>query len=126
MSNKPEESIVHIKMPRSLHMQLKIAAFESGQSMNEYGVAAVQEKLKVKVPEKNTPRPQAVSNTPTSIGISIPNIVDDDGREVVQATLNAVTQAAVDKLKLKGPVCKIHGTPLDFRGRCMQKGCKYA
>jgi hypothetical protein len=23
-------------------------------------------------------------------------------------------------------VCKIHGTPLDYRGRCTQKGCKYA
>ena len=26
----------------------------------------------------------------------------------------------------KQAVCKIHGTPLDFRGRCLQKGCKYA
>lgn len=23
-------------------------------------------------------------------------------------------------------VCKIHGIPLDARGRCLQKGCKYA
>lgn len=23
-------------------------------------------------------------------------------------------------------LCKAHGTPLDDRGRCMQKGCKYA
>lgn len=23
-------------------------------------------------------------------------------------------------------VCKIHGLPLDGRGRCMQKGCKYS
>lgn len=23
-------------------------------------------------------------------------------------------------------ICKIHGTPLDTRGRCLQKGCKYA
>lgn len=22
--------------------------------------------------------------------------------------------------------CKIHGTPLDVRGKCLQKGCKYA
>lgn len=23
-------------------------------------------------------------------------------------------------------LCKIHGTPLDNRGKCLQKGCKYA
>lgn len=29
---------------------------------------------------------------------------------------------AADAVKL----CKIHGIPLDDRGRCMQKGCRYA
>lgn len=24
------------------------------------------------------------------------------------------------------PVCKVHGTPLDLRGKCLQKGCKYS
>lgn len=28
--------------------------------------------------------------------------------------------------RLANGLCKIHGTPLDDRGRCMQKGCKYA
>lgn len=23
-------------------------------------------------------------------------------------------------------LCKVHGTPLDARGKCLQKGCKYA
>lgn len=23
-------------------------------------------------------------------------------------------------------ICKVHGLPLDSRGRCLQKGCKYA
>lgn len=25
-----------------------------------------------------------------------------------------------------GALCRVHGTPLDNRGRCLQKGCKYA
>lgn len=28
--------------------------------------------------------------------------------------------------RLAQGVCKIHGTPLDRRGKCLQKGCKYA
>lgn len=27
--------------------------------------------------------------------------------------------------RLLNGICKTHGTPLDLRGRCMQKGCKY-
>ncbi len=30
------------------------------------------------------------------------------------------------KVNPKYPVCKVHGTPLDSRGKCLQKGCKYA
>lgn len=30
-----------------------------------------------------------------------------------------------NKIKSNG-TCKVHGLPLDSRGRCMQKGCKYA
>lgn len=28
--------------------------------------------------------------------------------------------------KAQGDLCKIHGIPLDARGKCLQKGCKYA
>jgi hypothetical protein len=28
--------------------------------------------------------------------------------------------------KLKNSFCKTHSTPLDSRGKCLQKGCKYA
>lgn len=31
-----------------------------------------------------------------------------------------------DKLPSNVKLCKIHDTPLDSRGRCLQKGCKYA
>lgn len=33
---------------------------------------------------------------------------------------------AIKRILEKNKLCKIHGTPLDDRGRCMQKGCKYA
>lgn len=28
--------------------------------------------------------------------------------------------------KKENGTCKVHGTPLDSRGKCLQKGCKYA
>jgi hypothetical protein len=28
--------------------------------------------------------------------------------------------------RLDNGLCKVHGLPLDARGRCLQKGCKYA
>jgi hypothetical protein len=34
--------------------------------------------------------------------------------------------APVSTVRLKNGICKIHGTPLDSMGRCLQKGCKYA
>lgn len=28
--------------------------------------------------------------------------------------------------RFDGPLCKIHGLPLDNNGKCLQKGCKYS
>lgn len=28
--------------------------------------------------------------------------------------------------RFEGPICKVHGFPLDSRGKCLQKGCEYA
>lgn len=28
--------------------------------------------------------------------------------------------------RFDGPLCKIHNLPLDARGKCLQKGCKYS
>lgn len=33
---------------------------------------------------------------------------------------------AIETRAVLVPTCKIHGTPLDNRGKCLQKGCKYA
>lgn len=32
----------------------------------------------------------------------------------------------VPKERLANGVCKVHGTPLDDRGKCLMKGCKYS
>lgn len=32
----------------------------------------------------------------------------------------------IKKSRLKNGLCKIHGTPLDSRGKCLQKNCRYA
>lgn len=30
------------------------------------------------------------------------------------------------KFRPDNGTCKIHGNPLDYRGKCLQKGCKYS
>lgn len=47
-------------------------------------------------------------------------IPDKDIERVIEMTLIPAQQRGA-----KG-VCKIHGIPLDDRGKCLQKGCKYA
>lgn len=42
--------------------------------------------------------------------------------QATAATVAAVLAKPADGVKL----CKIHQTPLDNRGKCLQKGCKYA
>jgi len=60
------------------------------------------------------------------------NIVREGGEEALGLIVDDRTQVTnldkpLVKVNLKGePLCKVHGTPLDTRGRCLQKGCKYA
>ena len=56
----------------------------------------------------------------------------DDTSEWGQTTMGPVgpmittlTEIVSPERKANG-MCKIHGTPLDGRGRCLQKGCKYS
>jgi hypothetical protein len=44
--------------------------------------------------------------------------------EFAPETKDAKTNDYMSRLKI--PTCKVHGSPLDDRGRCLQKGCKYA
>lgn len=48
----------------------------------------------------------------------------DEKIEVTSPDLNKVIP--VSSGRLSNGLCKIHGTPLDDRGRCMVKGCKYS
>lgn len=41
-------------------------------------------------------------------------------------TKDDAVQAATSIQLPKIALCKIHEIPLDFRGKCLQKGCKYA
>lgn len=52
-------------------------------------------------------------------------VVKIDKTEPVKLqTFNKLKQTLGVKVDAK--LCKIHGLPLDDRGRCLQKGCKYA
>lgn len=41
---------IHIKLPEALHRELKIQAVIRGQTLQEYVVAAINEKLKLEKP----------------------------------------------------------------------------
>lgn len=51
------------------------------------------------------------------------------GRSYPIPTIKAEDKLPITRItptKIDNGLCKIHGLPLDDRGRCMQKGCKYA
>lgn len=64
----------------------------------------------------------------------IPDILANDGKlrpainEEALVPPGSITLEPLVKVseRFSGPTCKIHGLPLDERGRCLQKGCKYA
>lgn len=70
---------------------------------------------------------------------SLAQRVKEIDQEIIQPKVNtqiAHADKVADLLNIPGvqraselppaKLCKIHGIPLDDRGRCMQKGCKYA
>ncbi len=55
----------------------------------------------------------------------------DLNRMVDEVNSHTISKYAVVKnipksSRFDGPLCKIHSLPLDGRGKCLQKGCKYA
>lgn len=46
-------------------------------------------------------------------------------QQAKEAALKKVGEAT-DTVKKQPGLCPIHGSPLDSRGKCLQKGCKYS
>lgn len=46
--------------------------------------------------------------------------------EFIHNSLKKLTSSKDSNSRFEGPLCKVHGLPLDGRGRCLQKGCKFA
>lgn len=61
-----------------------------------------------------TPMLERVKKVPTSV--DTPSII---------AHPTPVINYNMDGLNTKVGLCKLHATPLDDRGRCLTKGCKY-
>lgn len=53
-------------------------------------------------------------------------LLSTDLKTVKKSGIEVVTLKNIPAERLAQGVCKIHGTPLDRRGKCLQKGCKYA
>lgn len=57
------------------------------------------------------------------------DVLIERGGVIYQLTVKGPASVAPRYLadeRLSNGICKIHGTPLDSRGKCLQKGCKYA
>jgi hypothetical protein len=52
--------------------------------------------------------------------------VKPDLPKVSDGTLAPLVKSLAQTGKPPKNICKVHGTRLDDRGRCLQKGCKYA
>lgn len=119
-----DKSILHIKAPHELHIAAKVFAIKQGKSMNQYVVDLIRAdvgeadlaaiEVGIKVYREDKPK------TPTEV---------IDGAKRAMTVLNE-PEKILEKIKKtaagKPNLCKQHGTPLDSRGRCMIKGCKYS
>lgn len=139
MSKLPlDDSIIHVKVPFELHVSVKVRAMQAGVSMNQYVSDRLREATETLKSGTLTPGnvTELDSNTIYHIdatkGTSVTTIIPQSTsvREVVNQTINEGEKMLRDTKKAlelgNAPVCKIHGQLLDARGRCLQKGCKYA
>ena len=60
--------------------------------------------------------------------IKIPEVSTSESRSAVMRPSAGTLPSADTRPSTRGAkgLCKIHGNPLDSRGRCLTKGCKYA
>lgn len=101
-------------------MAIKVAAWEMGKSMNQAVVDVITEALSQhEAREKAIKLPAGYSVQPTLVS-------DSEKRPVYAQPVQFHDGASGFTFEAKKALCKIHGTPLDSRGKCLQKGCKYA
>lgn len=74
--------------------------------------------------EKWEPRAPAVIKTPKDAEKAVGKKINANWEGHKQ--LRDASLGRLPKLESNVKLCKIHGTPLDSRGKCLQKGCKYA
>lgn len=113
-----EQSTLHIKAPHEIHIGAKVMAAKRSTSMNQYVIDLIKHDL-----EKNE-----MPLVDIEQGINLYRSATPKQRNIIQKA-SVVIDEIVPKIsaeRLSNGLCKIHGTPLDDRGRCMQKGCKYA
>lgn len=113
-----EQSTLHIKAPHEIHIAAKVLAAQRSISMNQYVVDLIKADM-----TGNAMEPAEVIT-----GIELARKATPEQKK----TLHAASQV-VDDIVHPVPIhvrtlyklCKVHDTPLDGRGKCLQKGCKY-
>lgn len=99
-------------------MAVKVKAWNEGKSMNQY----ISDLLQSKTKELNEASWTTVNTNP------IIKIDVDRPKGAVGKPNGTPTQipSVFSTKKISNGLCKVHGVPLDSRGKCLQKGCKYA
>lgn len=126
-----ERSVIHIKAPHTIHIGAKVMAAKHRTSMNQYVIDLIEADM------TNNEMPQAEVKK----GIDLYREATPKQRKVIGKAAKTIDEILVPQDKTSGGtalfpkrvaterlsngLCKIHATPLDSRGRCMQKGCKY-
>ena len=62
----------------------------------------------------------------TPKGHSVSEAMKNPDKINIKSPKDAMKQIEKINPKFEYKLCKIHGTPLDSRGKCLQKNCKYA
>lgn len=125
-----DTSIIHVKAPHKLHIAVKVAALKSGKSMNQFAVDCLTEAVRT----EQVGFTKRVLSTVTRVHSNGEPVTTNPDIDVTGPSkpvgIIKTPEDAVATIKSIFPeakaLCKIHGTPLDDRGKCMQKGCKYA
>jgi hypothetical protein len=108
-----EQSIIHIKAPHEIHIGAKVLAAQRGISMNQLIVDLIEAAI-----NGDSYKPMEIKERILAARKATPEKVISRAAEVYKELTKSN--------RFEGPLCKIHGTPLDARGKCLQKGCKYS
>lgn len=120
-----EQSIIHIKAPHVVHIGAKAKAAMSGTSMNGYIVKLIQDDLKASGHSLDTVQ-LGIDLARSELVATPKTIISKNRKGQIVSRIGEQPDGTIGIQRDLRGICKFHAVPLDSRGKCLQKGCKYA